>query len=49
MDADVAEMCMEAGLKRWLSAKDCPPPRVGALGAMHKYDKVDGLECIVFG
>jgi len=47
MNDELAWMCMDAGMKRWLSARDCPPPRIGALGAIHKYNMVVGVECIV--
>lgn len=49
MDAKLARMCLEAGMRMWLGARDCPPPRVGALAGIHKYDKIDGVECIVCG
>jgi hypothetical protein len=47
MNDVLAHECQRAGLQRILAAKDCPPCRVGALGAIHKYGKIDGVECIV--
>ncbi len=47
MNDVLAHECQKAGLQRILAAKDCPPSRVGALGAIHKYGKIDGVECIV--
>jgi hypothetical protein len=49
MDDEVARMCLDVGTKRWLGARDCPPPRVGALAGIHKYTQVAGVECIVCG
>lgn len=47
MNDVLAHDCQRAGLQRILAAKDCPPSRVGALGAIHKYGKIEGVECIV--
>jgi hypothetical protein len=47
MNDVLAHECQSAGLQRILAAKDSPPSRVGALGAIHKYGKIDGVECIV--
>lgn len=47
MTDELAYECQQAGLQRILSARDCPPQRVGALGAIHKYGKIDGEECTV--
>lgn len=49
MDGDVAWMCLRAGMKMWLGARECPCPRVGAIAAIHKYDKIDGVECTMCG
>lgn len=47
MDDEVARLCLDGGLKMLLSARHCPCPRVGALGAIHKYGMIDGVKCIV--
>ncbi len=49
MHGVLARECLDAGLSRWLSGRDCPPPRVGALGAIHKWNKLDGVECVMCG
>ncbi len=49
MDDVVARECLDGGMQMWLGARHCPCPRVGALGAIHKYGMIDGVKCIVCG